>query len=169
MTAVAGGNIQATDITNVEAKTTGKPICRLIQTVAQSIPDATPITALTFGVGSEDIDTHGFHDTGSNTSRITPNVAGWYTFRGTYFTGGMGTPASRTTQFRKNGSTLIAPGARDTGSSITGSQSISALILMNGIGDYLELMVTQDSTGAVNTNVATQQSSVFECVFERPQ
>jgi hypothetical protein len=168
MTAVAGGNIQATDITNVEAKTTGKPICRLIQQAAQSMPDNVA-TALTFAAGSEEVDSHGFHDTAVNNTRITPNVAGWYRFAGCYFSAGMTTPVSRSAIFRKNGATLIAPGPRDAGASITSSKEVGALILMNGTSDYVELLGQQDSSGAVNTNVATQQSSTFECEYVRPQ
>lgn len=173
MTAVAGGNIQASDITALQAFTTGKPICRLIQQAAQSFTSGAT-TALTFGAGSEEVDTHGFHDTASNTARITPTVAGWYTFRGTYVTSAIpATIQNRSVQFRKNGATLIAPAGRDNASiaSVTASLSTAAFVLMNGSSDYMELTASQANSGAaaVNTSIATQLTSVFECVFERPQ
>jgi len=82
--------------------------------------------------------------------------------------GAMTTPASRTTYVRKNGTTAIAPGPRDAGGALTSSKECTALVSMNGTTDYVELIGQQDSAGAVNTVVSSQQASVFECVFERP-
>jgi hypothetical protein len=73
----AGDPVESTNITTVEDYTIRKPLVRLIQSVVQSIPHDTD-TAFTFTAGSEDIDTHGFHDETTNPSRITPSVAGYY-------------------------------------------------------------------------------------------
>lgn len=145
-----------------------RPMCRLVQQAAQSIPNATA-TALTFGASSEEFDytPAPFHDTSTNNQRITPTVAGWYRFQGSYFTAGMTTPTARTAILRKNGTTNIAPGPRDAGATITSSIEVGALIQCNGTTDYVELVVQQNSSGAVNTNVASQQSSVFECWLVR--
>jgi len=162
----AGAITYADDINDIADATTGKPLVRLVQTVAQSIPDAT-LTALTFS--GEDIDTHGFHDTGSNTARITPTMAGYYRFTGTYFTAAPTTLANMDASLRKNGSTSIAPGPRGSATgNIAQSQSCTAMVSCNGTTDYVELLAFQDSTGAVNSNVSQRFSSVFECEFIRP-
>lgn len=160
----AGDPINYADLGEIRDLTISKPLVRLVQAVAQSIPDNTA-TAITFT--TEEIDTHGFHDTGANTSRITPTVAGYYWFFGCYFSAAMTTPVSRSTFMRKNGATATAPGPRDGGASITSSRECSALISCNGTTDYVELIALQDSSGAVNTVVSTQLTSVFECRFER--
>lgn len=141
------------------------PMVRLTQTVAQSIASATSV-ALTFT--TEDLDPSGFHDPVTNNSRITPTVAGWYRFTGTYFTAAMTTPTQRQIFFRKNGAGAVAPGARDAGAALTASIATTSLIQMNGTTDYVELVVQQSSAGAVNTSVASQQSSVFECEYRTP-
>lgn len=160
----AGDEIVWADISAISDLTVTRPIVRLVQTVAQSIPDNT-ITAITFT--TEDIDTHGIHDTGSNTARITPNVAGYYEFRGTYFTGIPTTLVAIDCSIRKNGTTSFAPGERGNAGGIAQSQSTKAIVSMNGTTDYCELMALQDSSGAVNTNVSSRFSSVFECIFIR--
>lgn len=144
-----------------------RPRVRLVQAAVQSIPDVTA-TALTFAAGSEDVDSHNYHDVATNSQRITPTQAGWFTFRGMLVLSGMTTPVTRSVQFRKNGVTLVAPSARDAGAaSITNTPAaVSALIQCNGSTDYVELVVTQDSAGAVNTSATGQLSSVFECLFE---
>lgn len=160
----AGDEITWADLSAISDLTVSRPLVRLVQTVAQSIPDNTA-TAITFT--TEDIDTHNFHDTGSNTARITPTVAGYYTFRGTYFSGVPTTLVSIDASIRKNGATSFAPGPRGNAGAIAQSQSTIAYIAMDGITDYCELMALQDSSGAVNTNVSSRFSSVFECIFER--
>src|SRR3982750_3036163 len=75
----AGDIVYASDVQTVKDYTTGRPLVRLIQQVAQSVTSqVTPATAVTFGASSESIDTHGFHDTVTNNTRITPNIAGYY-------------------------------------------------------------------------------------------
>ncbi len=143
------------------------PRVRLIAQAAQSIPDNTA-TALQFGVGSTEVDTHGFHSELLNNTRIAPTVEGYYDFGGSYFTAAMTTPASRSVIVRKNGATSLPPGPRDTGASITSSQEVMVTdIYMNGTTDYVELMGQQDSSGAVNTVATSQQTSVFWAKYSR--
>jgi len=155
----------ATDINNDVAAIAAKPIGRLVASGTQSIPDNVA-TALMFT--TEDIDTHGFHDTTTNTSRVTPNVPGYYRFYGCYFSGAITTPSTRAAYFRKNGTTAIAPGPRDVGYTISSSKECTALIAMNGTTDYIELMGLQDSAGAVVTNQSVQFSSTLEWEYVRP-
>ena len=160
----AGDEIVAADITEIEDLTIRKPLVRMVQTVAQSIPDAT-VTAMTFT--TEDIDTHGFHDTVTNNTRITPNVAGYYTIRGAYFSAAPTTLVDFDCSLRKNGSTSLAPGNRGNAGGIVQSQACATLVSFNGSTDYVELMAQQNSSGAVLSNVSVRFSSVFEAIFER--
>jgi hypothetical protein len=160
-----GAITYADDVNDIADATTGKPLVRLVQAVAQSIPDNS-FTALTFT--TEEIDTHGFHDTGSNTQRITPTVAGYYRFSGTYFSATITTPVLMAVKLRKNGTTDIAPGARGPGSASNPSMACTAIASCNGTTDYVEVMALQDSAGATNTVVASHATSVFECEFLRP-
>lgn len=142
-----------------------KPLVRLVQAAAQSIPDNTS-TALMFGAGSEEIDTHGFHDTTTNNSRITPTIAGYYRFHGNYQSGTPTTLVVINVFFSKNGS-AIPPTGRGNNGALTQSQSVTGIIFCNGTTDYVQLTALQDSAGAVNTNVITPFISVFECEFLR--
>lgn len=160
-----GDEINASDITSVENLTIVKPIVRLVQSVVQSIPDNVG-TALTFT--TEDEDSYNFHDPVTNNTRITPSIAGWYTFRGTYFSATLTTPVLLACYMRKNGAT-IPPGNRSLYQAAVVSPSVncSALISMNGTTDYVEFVALQDSAGAVNTAISAYIASTFECIFER--
>lgn len=165
----AGDPVYASDVETIEDYTTERPLVRLVQQANQSIPDAT-LTALTFGAGSEEIETTaGFHDTVTNNSRITPTVAGYYRFSGVYHTGIPTTLVSIDASFRKNGVTSIPSGTRGfSGSALAQAAMASCIQSMNGTTDYMELMAFQDSAGAANTNVSSRFTSFFECEFLRP-
>lgn len=162
-----GDEVVAADITAITDLTVSKPIVRLVQTVGQSISSST-LTALTFT--TEAIDTHGFHDNATNNARITPNVAGYYDVRGTYFVSApWTTPVDMDCSLRQNGSGSIAPAERGVSgtSTIVQSKSTRALLSFNGTTDYVELLAFQNSAGANTSNVATRFSSTFECIFVR--
>src|SRR4051812_6538784 len=101
----AGDPVESADITTITDYTTGKPLVRLTQQAAQSI--ATTNTAITFGASSEDIDTHGFHDTVTNNTRVTPTVAGYYRISATYISAATVAPFLAVT-IGKNG-TVVQP------------------------------------------------------------
>lgn len=168
MVVYAGEEVAAADINEVIAGTTGKPVVRLIQQSAQSVSDATA-TLLSYGSGSEDIDTHGFHDTSTNPTRITPTVAGYYRCTVTYHT-----VSAAYTQLlvgiRKNGSNVdpVLVVRPDAASSAGQSVQCTVTVAVNGTGDYLEHLVQQNSSAARNTTTAAGFRSTFECVFERP-
>jgi hypothetical protein len=166
----AGGRIFASDILAIIAGTTGKPVCRLIQQSAQSLTDNTE-AALTFGAGSEAVDSHGFHDTSVNPSRITPNKAGWYTLRGILTVPALATYASIQVAIRKNGANIPSV-IREGPNATASSRSVQVAILeqANGTTDYFEVAGYQDNTAnsAQNTpSTGGSFSCVFECVFER--
>jgi hypothetical protein len=170
MTAVAGGITKATDVTDLEDLTVGKPLVRLVATTTQSMPDAVQ-TPLAFV--SEDIDTHGFHDPATNNSRITPTIAGYYRFWGSYWSATLTSPATIDANIRKNGTINLAPGPRrasgGVGTWVQSSIEVPPVtVAMNGTTDYAELVGRQDSGGASTTNQSSQFSSVFEGEFVRP-
>ena len=147
-----------------------RPIVRLIQQSAQSYSSSSA-AALTFGSGSEDADSHNFHDTVTNNSRVTPTRAGWYTCR---VTGSFGTPGSAFTQIavapakngtRVDGQVISRPDAASTAGA--GAQC-TALIYCNGTTDYVEGYVQQNSSGSQNTSTTATLRSTFEVLFERP-
>lgn len=170
----SGDPITATDPTNLENYTIRTPIVRLIQAAAQSVPSNTD-TAITFGAGSEDIDTHGYHDTAVNTSRITPLAAGYYQLTGVISWAADTDIIRHDALFAKNGS-VVAPRNRFvTDSTATAAAArmtypVVAILTANGTTDYFELIGNQlqNVAGALNTLVAGSSSSVFECVLIRP-
>jgi hypothetical protein len=163
----AGDNAYWSDVST----TIEKPLVRLIQQSAQSLPSATN-TALTFGTSSEDIDTHGFHSTSSNTSRVTPTVAGYYRCRAHLH---MASGANNLTQLvvgiGKNGTrvdphTVYRP---DPSTAATGAAS-EAIVSCNGSTDYIEAIVNQQNSGSTSrdTGSATPFRSTLEVEYIRP-
>jgi len=160
-----GAKTYADDINDIREATVERPLGRMVQTVAQSIPDNT-LTALTWT--TEDIDTHGFHDTVTNNTRITPNVEGYYEFSFTYYSALQTTPADMDVCARKNGSGTIASGTRTPGAAVATGVSGTTIVSMNGTTDYIEILALQNSSGAVNTNVSSRFSSHVTWKFLRP-
>lgn len=179
---VAGGDvILAATVNDLIRYTMNKPVCKLVVQSVQSIPDNTS-TALAYGAGSDEIDTHNMHDTVTNNTRITPTVPGIYWFDAEYFTAQMSNNAGMVMSFsfRKNGATTMIPGPRQTSPTHTLSAGTvttytwaahslggGTFIECNGTTDYVEMMVLQDSNGAVNANASSQFSSVFQCELVR--
>lgn len=171
--AASGDPVRATDVTAVSDLTTSRPLVRLVQQTGQNAADNITI-AITFGAGSEDIDTHGFHDTAVNTSRVTPTVAGYYECKGSVVF------AARTDYrimdgfFRKNGATIIAAGGRRSENGATTSTyqvagAIFATVSFNGTTDYIELLGVQTNALAATplTSVSGAGSSVLEMTYVR--
>jgi len=164
----AGGKIYASTINDLIRYGPNKPRVRLVASGTQSIPDATQ-TALTFS--TEDVDPDGFHSTSSNTSRITPTVAGLYLFMGTYFTAGNTDYVTVDICVAKNGSGTSAPAERrnfsTTATQVSNALSVqcSSILEANGSTDYFELFVFQDSAGSKSTNQSQRFSSTFQCFF----
>ena len=158
------------DILALVAATSSKPIVKLVQQSAQALADNTE-AAITFGAGSEVVDSHGFHDTGVNPSRITPNRPGWYTLRGTLTLPALTTYASVQVGIRKNGAnvaSVVRDGPNATGSAR--SLQVAVLEQANGTTDFFEVSALQDNTANTAQNTPSNGGSlscVFECVFER--
>lgn len=133
------------------------PVCLLRKNAAQSIPNTT-WTSLTFGAGEELYDTNGWHDTTTNTARITPNIAGLYVLTANNYWASGTTSGAR---IMKNGSTYIAM-SESTGGQRAG-ESLSVMEFMNGTTDYVTFDVYQSSGGALNTSTAAYPN--FQAAF----
>jgi hypothetical protein len=170
MTAVAGGKVQAADITGLAALTTGMPLVRLVASSTQNLTNNTA-TAITF-TGSEDIDTHNYHNPSTNPSRITPLIAGYYIAKGTVYFSSQTTYTGLEAGIGKNAA-IQAPAGRRVPPLVAGAQSAEAqaMLLMNGTSDYIELYAIQTNSGS--STFATNQSARYSCVLEvwflRPQ
>lgn len=121
-------------------------------------------TAITYGV--EDIDTHGFHSTTTNPSRVTPTVPGWYV--GSYGCSfAAGTTGRRIVGLRKNGG--VSGGnpqwRTDQKAPTTGNFVCKGIafgpVWMNGTTDYLEVVAYQTQGVSLNTD-AGDSSTDYE-------
>lgn len=146
--------------------TVNRPVGYIVASGAQALADNTQV-AIQFS-GTDDIDTDGFHNPSSNNTRITPNVAGYYSFTVFGFFQAQATPVISDVSVRKNGSTHFAPAGRYPGSTQAFSLPSVVYMEMNGTTDYIELMMLQDSAGADNTNQSVQYSSVIMWELLRP-
>lgn len=170
--AVAGGPTGYSDYAALAAASLDRPIVRLVQQAAQSIANTADV-AITFAAGSEEIDTHGFHDTATNTSRITPTRPGYYDLRGNVWWAADTDLVSFHSAIGKNGSVtarnrIVLPSTATA--SASRSHQVVATLQANGSTDYFELIgqQTQAATGSLSTSVAGSFSSTFECIFLRP-
>lgn len=165
----SGDEITAADLTGLEDLTIRAPIGRLVQTVAQTGIASNTTTAVTFT--TEDLDPDGLHDTGSNTSRVTPTVAGHYRVCGSVSIAGAADHTIIEAFIRRSGSTGIAPSFRLAAT--FGNQTLvfgtTALVECNGTTDYFEICLRVTKTaGTVATVISSQFASVLEWKLERP-
>jgi hypothetical protein len=126
------------------------PKCRVYNSVAISIPNAVE-TALTFNSEVHDTDT--MHSTSVNTGRVTITTSGTFEigFHVGFAAGGGGT--TRYAYVRRNGGAGALAYHRTSGSTgiaVFGQTTAYPLTA----GDYLEVVVYQDSGGALNVDTA---------------
>lgn len=149
-----------------------RPAGRLVQQAAatQTVAHNTMVS-MTFGAGSEELDTHDFHSTAVNTSRVTPTIAGQYRVNGAVSLGGRTDYLNLEAVIAKNGTPIppadkISPGANNT----TEVRNATALVSCNGTTDYFEIQARHNNTAAVSvtTVVSAQFASVLEWVLVRP-
>lgn len=145
--------------------------CRIAQTVANTgITDNTAF-GVTF-TGTDILDPRGWHNPASNSSRITPDRAGWYDVRGCVVFGGQTDYNNVEAYFRKNGTTAIEGANMITPSAVASTLCLPvvALVQFNGTTDYLELMGRMDRSGngTGSTAVSAQRTSFFEVLYRHP-
>lgn len=131
--------------------------CRVFNSAAISITTSGVNQALTFN--SETYDNGGFHDTGSNTGRLTfPNT-------GTYIVTGHAEFASNATGYRqlfiqRNGTDPLASILVPAVNGAVTVLSVATLFLFSA-NDYAELVVTQTSGGALNVDAVNFYTPYF--------
>ena len=173
ITYAVGQRITATLLQTLADYTVNKGVTRLVQQAAQALADATD-TALTFGAGSDDVDTAGWHDEVTNNTRITPTVAGYYTFTGMMWVPAAADYVSLQVNIRKNGSTNLPSASRHGPNATSSSRSIQVVtdgVLMNGSTDYVEVLGNQDNTASASRNTTSSGGSTsctFTAQFIRP-
>jgi hypothetical protein len=169
----AGNKAPYSEITSIRQASMDKALVRLVAQSAQSLASDTDV-ALTFGASSEDYDTAGWHDVGTNTSRITPNIAGYIRLSGTVWLGADTDDISFYASIGKNGTVvqrnrLVLPSTATA--SAFRSYAVTCVLTANGTTDYFELFgrQLQAAAGSLNTNVAAGGfSSTFEAEYLRP-
>lgn len=145
--------------------TTQAPLVGLTNTTIQSVANnGAVLTWDNENAGAAATDPEGFHSTSSNTSRITPTIAGWYRFSGTIHWSANAT-GRRGTGVRYNGSTIFYGMIIPASSVGTTSTMVSISLFANGTTDYFELFGYQDSGGSLNT--ADTTSTNFQAAMFR--
>ena len=117
------------------------PLTVLTNTTTQLVPNAT-FTAITYD--TETTDTLNWHSTSSNTSRITPNIAGFYlvSFNGV----SNGASTRNISAIYKNGAVV----AKTDVSTTTTALDITTVVSLNGTTDYVESVLYQQNGSSVN-------------------
>lgn len=146
------------------------PVVRLVQQAAQTALTTGTDTVLTFGTGTEEIDTHGFHSETTNNSRITPNKPGIYEFTVKPVYAASNTIQSMNTFLRKNGGTYERSGNLKPATIAVNQAStpLITLVAANGTTDYFEAGTTFGGTANQATNAVGGSTSVFQCKYIRP-
>jgi hypothetical protein len=108
--------------------------------------------ALTFSAAEETTDTDGFHEGVTNPTRFTVPAG----CAGRYLVGGSVTLSSsaanqRTIAVKKNGATYYGVNGFDPGTTVTEQYGSTAAMLELNAGDYIEIVVRQDSGGNLST------------------
>ncbi|HZQ33730.1 MAG TPA: hypothetical protein VFB19_18610 [Mycobacterium sp.] len=127
-----------------------RPLCRATLTSAQSVANATN-TAV--NLDHEDVDYDSMHEAVIHPSRLTANTTGWYavTANAQFAANATGVRlAYLTVNGTKRAATQVQHNAAATG--VTGV-STSDYVYLNAT-DYLELVVQQTSTAALNVGDA---------------
>lgn len=166
----AGDKAYWSDIAN----TIDPPMGTLAAVGTQSLADNTAV-AITYGSGSEVLDTHGQHDPTTNPTRITPNVPGYYDITVTTFFGSRTDYSNVNSWVRTNGANNLAPAQRNgyngiATASVQSQQTRVEHQPFNGTTDYFEHMAQQDNiaNAAQITNQSGQYTSVCSWRYVAP-
>lgn len=170
ITYAVGQRLTASLLQTLADYTVNRPLVRLVQQSAQTMVNSTE-TVITFGTGSEVVDTHGYHDETTNNTRVTPQIAGWYELRGTVYFSATNGYLTLQAQPRLNGVNYATADRQIMTAAASSQRAVGftpVMVLLNGSTDYVELMGLQTSAANQNTYVVTSQASVFEVEFIRP-
>lgn len=117
----------------------------------------------TLAFDSERWDGNTMHSTSANTGRLTCQKAGKYLIFGNVQWAGNATGIRQTT-IRLNGTTSLAATTTATTGTQLVDQSVSTVMDLSA-SDYVELLVLQDSGGALDLNSDPDQSCEFGMQF----
>ena len=136
--------------------------CMLAKT-SQQTTTAFAYTAVTFT--QEDVDTNGFHDNSTNTSRITipSGYAGKYRFTGFANASAAG-DNTHTCAIAKNGTNQMISGGWKGPSTGDGNYTAS-IILDLAVGDYVEFMVYQQVAATLNSTAQNARPTTFSAEY----
>lgn len=158
-----GNVLTATDLnTYVRDNTswlgTDKPLARVFNSAAISIANNTN-TAVTFD--SERFDNQGMHSTSSNTSRLTvPTGMGGKFLIGGHIEFAGNASGQRDILIQVNGSTVIAYDRVGPNGAVSWKMSLTTMYALSA-ADYVELLVFQNSGGALNLDATGNYTPEF--------
>ncbi len=138
----------------------GQSRASVFHSTTQSLTSATP-AALNFD--SEDFDTGTLHDTATNNTRVTipaNNTGAYLLIGGTGFA--PNATGYRQLDLRKNGTTILTSITvpSNTAGAPTGLYQVSFVAVLTA-SEYVELVATQNSGGALNVGSATRALASF--------
>lgn len=153
----------------IQPKSPAVPVGKLHQTVAQSLGNGSP-TAITFGTGSTDFDSHSFHSESTNNSRVTPTVPGYYSVTGHLaVSNGSSSYTQLSAAIAKNGNRTRPQAVMRPDVTVSGGTAATTVIVdCNGTTDYFELYGNQVSSGSQNTSVTSNFESTLMWTYIRP-
>jgi len=158
-----GDNVPASDMNTYIRDNSGflhdPPTARVFHSVDQSITDATD-TVLAFD--SERFDTDTIHGAGANT-KLTATTAGKYLIVAN-ITWEANATGIRFCGIRLNGTTMIGQVRQPAIASVDVDQNPTTLYQLAAT-DYVEVLVRQESGGALNVKVAGNVSPEFSMVW----
>lgn len=139
------------------------PFAKLKRTANQTIANN---TATAVAWDAEDEDTHNGHSTSSNNTRYTCQVAGVYDLDAAIPWVADGT-GIRQIDFRKNGTDTDTGIRQPAISSFTASYCASGKVRL-AVGDYVEVIVTQNSGASLAVNQGHAKGPLFSVAWVRP-
>jgi hypothetical protein len=149
------------------------PMCHLVQQTAQTGWTSNTLTAITFGTGSEVIDTDAIHSEGSNTSRLQIGLKlGWWEVSGVYAAASNSATTIIRAAMYKNGVVINGSFGGDqlstTGSFYTASTPV-LLVEATSSTDYVELYGHQTAaSGTIGTAInSSMVASSITAVWRR--
>lgn len=152
------------DFASIKAASDEKPVVFVYLSGTQSIADNT-LTALSFG--AENFDSHGFHSTSVNPTRVTPSVAGIYRVSGTAYLQAGTDYTSVRVGARMNGASVQAPAAQ-SGEDVNAIAGwfFQTMLSFNGTTDYVEMVITQDNVANTARNAQASNPLITEFELE---
>lgn len=159
---VAGGDIiYASTVNDLIRYGPAKPICEVRHTSGATVTNATDTR---IDMNGEVFDDLGWHSTVSNTSRVTPTIAGRYKVTllpvyafNTAMTGTQPKVYKNGSLYRAGGSVKPSSGSNTA----TYGGEMTCYVDMNGTTDYVEGYTYQTSTGSVSQTLNGSSASGY--------